>query len=422
MAKMVSKLVVVGQGYVGLPVAMRAAEIGFRVVGFDLDKTRVDQLARGESFIEDVTGSDLAAALDSGLYLPTADPAALAGFDIAVVSVPTPLLDGSPDLSAVRQAATDLARHVRPRCCVILESTTYPGTTEEVLVPLLESDGPLRAGRDFFVGYSPERIDPGNQVWKFHNTPKVVSGVNEESRRVVADFYSRLVDQVVPVAGPREAEMTKLIENTFRHLNIAFVNELAICCHTLGIDVWEVIDAAATKPFGFMRFNPGPGIGGHCLPIDPSYLSWQVRRSLRRSFRLIDVANDINHQMPQYVVDRTIAYLNQQGKAVNGSRLLLVGLTYKANSKDARESPATGIAHLLANLGAQVQAIDPLIDPHHVPTGVELVDGTAEQCAAADLIIVLTDHDEVEWPVLELDPYKIFDTRRRLHHPAVHRL
>ncbi|MCA1601950.1 MAG: nucleotide sugar dehydrogenase, partial [Acidobacteria bacterium] len=301
-------------------------------------------------------------------------------------------------------------------------STTYPGTTEEVFIPLLEADGPLRAGRHFFVGYSPERIDPGNHTWKLHNTPKIVSGVNDKSRRMVANFYSQLVDRVVPVTGLREAELAKLLENSFRHLNISFVNELSIYCHMLGIDVWEVIDAASTKPFGFMRFEPGPGIGGHCLPIDPSYLSWQVRRSLRRSFRLIDTANDVNNYMPEYVVERAIAYLNQKEKAINGSKLLLVGLTYKQNSSDIRESAAIAIADSLTKLGAHVQAIDPLIDPEQVPIGVELILGTAEQFRAADLVMVLTDHDKVEWSLLELDPHKVFDTRRRLRHPAVNHL
>ena len=413
------RLAVLGLGYVGLPLAMRAVEGGYDVVGFDVDKARVDKLQRGSTFIDDITDEQIAQAVASGRFRPTSDATELAEFDVAVVSVPTPLRDGAPDLSFVEDAARTVAPHVRPGCCVILESTTYPGTTEEVFVPLLEQWGGLTAGRDFHVGYSPERIDPSNTTWNFVNTPKIVSGVDEASRAAVADFYASLVDTVVPVKTTTEAELAKLLENTFRHVNIALVNELAMYCDGLGVDVWSVIDAAATKPFGYMRFTPGPGVGGHCLPIDPSYLSWRVRRSLGHAFRFVEIANDVNDHMPEYVVTRITAHLNRRAKAVNGSRLLLVGLAYKKNSGDARHSPAIDVARRLLALGAHVCACDPLIDPEHVPESVRLVEFDAEQVESADLVVVLTDHDAFDWSLLERCPAHVFDTRNRVGHPDV---
>jgi UDP-N-acetyl-D-glucosamine dehydrogenase len=364
----------------------------------------------------------LSAALATGRYVPTNDPNALSGFDIAVVSVPTPLRDGTPDLQYVEDAARALSPHLRPGCCVVLESTTYPGTTEDVFIPLLEAASTLRAGRDFAVGYSPERIDPGNSVWSLKNTPKIVSGLDGASGEVVARFYADLVDHVVPVRTVREAELAKLFENTFRHVNIALVNELTIYCHSLGIDVWSVIDAAATKPFGFMKFTPGPGVGGHCLPIDPSYLAWQVRTKVGRVFRFIDIANDINEHMPDFVVDRVGEHLNERFRSINGSRILLFGVTYKANSGDARHSPALDVARRLADRGAVLSAVDPHIDPQHVPPFVELVSLTPERLNEADLLLVLTDHDAIDWALLEQRPDRVLDARNRLGHPAVERL
>lgn len=408
------RLVVVGQGYVGLPLTIRAIEAGYDVVGLDLDKTRIECLVNGLTYIDDLSDTDVAAALATGRFRPVDDPAALDGFDIAVVCVPTPLRDGAPDLSSVRDAASTLAPYVRPGCTVILESTTYPGCTEEEFVPLLEAAGPLRAGRDFHVGYSPERIDPSNRIWTFVNTPKIVSGVDDASAEAVAAFYRTLVEVVVPVHGTREAELSKLLENTFRHVNIALVNELAIFCHGLGVDVWSVIDAAATKPFGYMRFSPGPGVGGHCLPIDPSYLSWQVRRSLGQNFRFVEIANDVNDHMPDYVAARAAEWLNRDRKAVNGSRVLLVGLAYKPNSGDARHSPAITVARRLAQQGAELSAVDPLINPKHVPAGVKLVDCTEETLADADLIVILTDHEVFDWKLIGSHGPRVLDTRNRL--------
>ncbi|MCV2490661.1 nucleotide sugar dehydrogenase [Geodermatophilus sp. YIM 151500] len=416
------RLAVVGQGYVGLPLAMRAVEVGYDVIGFDVDDAKVESLRHARTYIDDVTDTDLASALSTGRFHPSADAAELAGFDVAVVTVPTPLRDGAPDLRHVESAASLLSTHVNPGCCVILESTTYPGTTEGVFIPLLEANNSLRAGRDYRVGYSPERIDPSNPTWNFRNTPKIVSGIDEVSTKAVTDFYAELCDRVVPVGNTREAELAKLLENTFRHVNIALVNELAMFCHGLGIDVWKVVDAAATKPFGFMSFTPGPGVGGHCLPIDPSYLSWQVRRSLGQNFRFIETANDINDHMPDYVVARAVEHLNEMRKSVRDSVILLIGLSYKRNSGDARQSPALVVARRLHQLGARLRAVDPLVDVGLMPPEICLVDGTPESIAGADLVIVLTDHDALPWDVLEQHADRVLDTRNRLRSEVVNRL
>ncbi len=409
-----TKLVVVGQGYVGLPIAMRAVEAGFSVVGVDVDTVRVAALAAGTSFVEDVDAADLRAALASGRYLPTADYADAHSFDAAIITVPTPLKESLPDLSFIEAAATALGPLLRPGAIVVLESTTYPGTTEELLVPLLEACSGMTAGREFHVGYSPERIDPGNRRWGLVNTPKVVSGVNEDSLRAVEALYTRLVDRVVPVSGCKEAELTKLLENTFRHVNIALVNEIAMFARELGVDVWETIDAASTKPFGFMRFTPGPGVGGHCLPVDPTYLSWQVRRQLRRSFRFVELANDVNDHMPDHVVLRITAGLNRSRKPVNGSTVLVLGLAYKPNTGDVRESPALRIVELLTHLGADVQVVDSHVEPHRCPPGIRLVELTDARVEAADAVVIVTDHDDIDYRILDQSMTWVLDTRRRM--------
>jgi len=408
------RLVVVGQGYVGLPLAVRAAETGWRVVGFDVDGRRVKHLLAGESYVEDVASSRLAAVLASGRYRPSTEARDVAGFDVAVVTVPTPLAEGNPDLSFVEQAARTLARFLRPGATVILESTTYPGTTEELVGPLLEEGSGLTVALDFHLGYSPERIDPGNPVWGVHNTPKVVSGVDAASLAAVRDFYAGIVEETVAVSGTREAELTKLLENTFRHVNIALVNELAMFAADLGIDVWEAIDAASTKPFGFMRFTPGPGVGGHCLPIDPSYLSWRVRRSLGHSFRFVELANDVNDHMPDYVVRRLTMALNRRRRAVNGSRVLLLGLAYKRNTGDARESPAEAIVDRLLRLGAEVRAVDPYVVEEHVDQRVARVEATPEELQAADAVVLVTDHDCFDYPAIVANAAYLLDTRHRI--------
>jgi UDP-N-acetyl-D-glucosamine dehydrogenase len=407
------KVVVVGQGYVGLPVAVHAVGAGFDVLGYDTDERRVKRLNAGESIVDDVTDDDLRAALDSGRYRASHRPADLKGFDVAVISVPTPLRDGAPDMSHIEEAASALGAHLSRGGCVILESTTYPGTTEELVAPLLESASGLTAGADFMLGYSPERIDPGNRVYTLRTTPKVVSGIDDESLRAVRSFYDAFVDVTVTVASTRVAELTKLLENTFRHVNIALVNEVAMFANDLGIDVWEVLAAAETKPFGYQRFTPGPGVGGHCLPIDPSYLSWRVRRSLGQPFRFVELANDINEHMPDYVLRRLVLAFNRRGLSVQGRRVLVLGMAYKKNTGDARESPALEVLRQLVTMGADVVVTDPYVEDRFVPSDVERVDCTPEEVAAADAIVVLVDHDAFDYDAFTTASY-VFDCQHRV--------
>ncbi|MEU7984251.1 nucleotide sugar dehydrogenase [Streptosporangium canum] len=416
------KLVVVGQGYVGLPLAMRAVDAGFDVVGIDVDEWRVKRLNAAESYVEDVGDDLLAAAHRSGRYLASTDYADAEGFDVCVITVPTPLREGVPDLRHIGSAGESIAPLLRRGATVVLESTTYPGTTEEYLRPLLEEGSGLQAPGDFSLGYSPERIDPGNSRWRLENTPKVVSGIDAVSLEKIGAFYTRIVQEVVPVSSLQVAELCKLLENTFRHVNIALVNELSIFAQQLGIDVWEAIDAASTKPFGYMRFTPGPGVGGHCLPIDPSYLSWKVKRSLGHNFRFVELANDINDHMPDHVVHRLILGLNQRSKSIRGSRVLLLGLAYKKNAGDCRESPAIEVARALWKLGADVRAADPHVDDSLLPPGIEIVRPTGRELALADAVVILTDHDCFDYELVEQMGAFVFDTRNRCRGPNVERL
>ncbi len=412
-----ARIVVIGQGYVGLPVAMRSVEVGFPTTGFELDPHRLAMLQRGDSYVEDVAADVVGAALRAG-YRATDNPQDLVDFDVAVISVPTPLREGVPDLSFVESAAVALVAAIGQGALVVLESTTYPGTTEELLRPILERCG-LRCGEDFFLGYSPERIDPGNQQYNFVNTPKVVSGVDAGSLAVVDAFYSALVEETVAVGTPAEAELVKLLENTFRHVNIALVNELAMFAADLGVDIWRAIDAAATKPFGFMRFTPGPGVGGHCLPVDPSYLSWQVKRRSGRPFRFVELANDVNDHMPDHVSARITALLNRYGRAVRGTKILLLGLTYKAGTSDFRESPAIVVADRLAALGAELSACDPHVPAAgraHVPCEVvELSDAVLQ---SSDLVVTLVDHPEFDPARIALHARLVFDAKAMLRDHA----
>ncbi|MGH9227896.1 MAG: nucleotide sugar dehydrogenase [Acidimicrobiales bacterium] len=406
-----NRLVVVGQGYVGLALAMRAVEVGLDVVGYDLDGDRIKSLAAGHSFVEDVSDRALQASLATGRYRPVADFRDVTGFDVAVIAVPTPLREGAPDLSYIEAAARSLAGLLRPGATVVLESTTHPGTTEELVSPVLEQGSGLVAGADFHLGYSPERIDPGNRTHTLVSTPKIVSGIDGPSLAAVRGFYDRLVDRTVPVSSPKVAELTKLLENTFRHVNIALVNELAMFANDLGIDMWEAIDAASTKPFGYLRFTPGPGVGGHCLPVDPSYLSWQVRRRLGQSFRFVELANDVNDHMPDYVVRRLVAALNRQGKAVLGRRILLLGVSFKRNVGDCREAPSRRIARLLVDMGAEVRGCDPHVALGEFPSGVAPVELTTDELAAADAVVGLVDHDAFDPHTVVRHARYVLDTR-----------
>ena len=415
-------VLVVGQGYVGLPLAMRSVEVGYRVVGFDTDARRIKRLGAGDSYVEDVTPAELARALATGRYLPTGDESDCAEFDVALITVPTPLREGTPDLSFVVAAGETLGAHLRRGSCVVLESTTYPGTTEELLAPILEKRSGLVAGEDFHLGFSPERIDPGNKTWRLENTPKVVSGVNASSLQAIQSFYDTLVERTVATSGTGEAELAKLIENTFRHVNIALVNELAMFAGDLGVDIWEAIDAAATKPFGFMRFSPGPGVGGHCLPIDPSFLSWRVKRRIGSPFRFVELANDVNENMPDYVLHRLMLALNRKERAVRGCRVLLLGLAYKPNTSDARGSPSLVLADHLLALGAEVRAADPHVKEGQFDPRILLVDLCEEEVAAADAVVLLTDHDAFDYAVVLAHACYVLDTRGRLAGDQVERL
>ena len=386
-----NSVVVVGQGYVGLPLAMVAHGAGHDVVGIDTDERRVSQIRSGISPVSGVNSTDLTSALKGGRYSVQSNYESLASFSSAIITVPTPLKDGKPNLHFIESAAASLAPIISSGSLIVLESTTYPGTTEELLVPLLESGSNLVAGTDFHVGYSPERIDPGNTEWNLLNTPKITSGINEASASAVADLYSGFGITVVPVSGTREAELTKLLENTFRHVNIALVNELAMFSSQLGANIWEAIDAANTKPFGFMKFLPGPGVGGHCLPVDPSYLSWAIREKAGANFRFVELANTVNSFMPNFVVDKVRRLLEKQGSSLKASKILLGGLSYKPQTGDIRESPALVIAELLESEGSDVYAIDSFVSDHDWPTFIHHHDHESEDYDAG---IVVTPHDE----------------------------
>ena len=419
-----ARVSVLGQGYVGLTLAIRANEAGFAVTGFEPDPARLASLLAGRSFVDDVDDEMLAYALEHG-YRPTGDEADLAGFDVAVIAVPTPLLEGRPDLRAIELAAESVGRQLRRDALVVLESTTYPGTTVELLVPALEAASGLRAGIDFSVGYSPERIDPGNPTHTLTTTPKIVSGIDARSLHAIEMFYGAFVDKLVPVGRPEEAELAKLLENTFRHVNIALVNELAVFSHDLGVDLWAAIDAAATKPFGFMPFRPGPGVGGHCLPVDPSYLSWRVQRQTGEPFRFVELANEVNARMPDYVVRRIQEQLNEDGLAVRGARILLLGLAYKPGTGDLREAPSAPIVAGLRRLGAGVAAVDPHVLQEGVVGGVEMLPLNKAVLGAADLVVIVTDHPSFDLDLVRREARRIFDARNaigRVDDPGVERL
>jgi UDP-N-acetyl-D-glucosamine dehydrogenase len=388
-------VVVVGQGYVGLPLALAAAGAGHTVVGVDIDSARVEALNKAVSPVGDVPVRELRLALESRRYRADTSFDAVADADVVVICVPTPFSDEAPDLSYVEAAGREVGRRVSSGALVVLESTSYPGTTDEVLAPLLAAESGFSAD-ELDVAFSPERIDPGNPTYGLRNTPKVIGARTRRARDRAAAFYESFVDKVVPVSSAGTAEMAKLLENTFRHINIALANEMAIMCRALDLDVWEVIDAASTKPFGFMPFRPGPGVGGHCIPVDPMYLSWKVRQHGGAS-RFIALARDINAGMPAYVVSRVQELLNEVGKPVKGSRILVVGVTYKPDVADLRETPAIELIAGLLRLGAEVDFVDPYVD--RLEVGGRLLDRAADavtQSARADCLVIVTPHTSVD--------------------------
>ena len=414
-------LAVIGLGYVGLPLAFEAVANGLRVTGLDLNADIVDGLNRGWSHVDDLADVDIEKMVDNG-FDATTDPSVLGRAESIVICVPTPLDDaGGPDLTAVRAASSTIAEHLRPGQLVVLESTTYPGTTNDIVRPLLEASG-LMTGVDFFLAYSPERVDPGNERFGVQNTPKVVGGHDPLSTEKACQMYGRFIDTVVPVSGTREAEMAKLLENTYRHVNIALVNEMAIFCHDLGIDLWESIEAAKTKPFGFQAFYPGPGVGGHCIPIDPNYLSYKVR-TLGYPFRFVELAQEISGRMPNYVVDRIMRTLNEAEKSVKGAKILLLGVTYKRDIADERESPARPLARRLLDLGADLQYHDPMVTSWEVDgVAVPRVDDPVAAAESADLAVLLQSHKSYDLEALAARARRVFDTRGSMEGPNVERM
>lgn len=412
---MTDTLVVIGLGYVGLPMALRSVEVGMTVIGLDSNPVLVDRLNAGASHIDDISDDDLAVALRAGFSAST-DFSVITKADVVVVCVPTPLTEeGGPDLMPVRAAAAAIGRYVRPGTVCILESTTYPGTTEEVFAPLVCGDL-LEPGRNVYIAFSPERIDPGNTLFGIRNTPKVVGGLTPECGDRARAFYSRIIDTVVKAKGSREAEMAKLLENTFRHVNIALMNEMVRFCHELDIDLWDAINCAETKPFGYMAFRPGPGVGGHCIPVDPAYLSHRVKAKLGYAFRLVELAEEINHAAPIYVAERVQALLNLDAKAMNGSRVLILGITYKANISDRRESPADPLGRQLLAWGADLRYHDPYVLTWKVRTAhgsmeLNCEPDLQESIAAADVVVLLQLHREYDVEAMSAMARRFLDTR-----------
>ena len=405
---------IIGLGYVGLPLAVELAKAGYRVLGYDINTSVVDGINAGRSHIKDVADADLKAVVASGHLSATADPLRLAEPDAISICVPTPLSKfKDPDVSYIQAATEAVKRTLRPGQAIILESTTYPGTTREIMLPALESTG-LKVGEDFFLAFSPERVDPGNPVYQTHNTPKVIGGITPACIRVVSALYQPAIETLVPVSSTEAAELVKLLENTFRSVNIGLVNEMAIVCDKLGVDVWEVIEAAATKPFGFMKFLPGPGLGGHCIPIDPHYLAWKMR-GLNYKTRFIDLAGEVNTEMPLFWVRKVAEQLNALGRAVRGSTVLVVGVAYKRDIDDLRESPALDIIKLLEGQGATVTYHDPFVasfrEDGHNYVSVPL---TRETVAAADCVMIVTDHSELDFATVKHHARAVVDTRNAL--------
>jgi len=411
-------VVIIGLGYVGLPLAQEAVRVGLNVTGLDIRQSTVDGLNAGRSHVDDLADADVAAMVAGG-FRATTDVTGVGDLpDVTVICVPTPLSESDgPDLTAVKSATETAARLLKPGALIVLESTTYPGTTDEIVRPMLEKASGLAAGIDFHLAFSPERIDPGNEQYGMRNTPKVVGGLTPACTAAAAAFYGTVCDTVVKAKSAREAEMAKLLENTYRHVNIALVNEMAIFCHELGIDLWDAIRCAATKPFGFQAFYPGPGVGGHCIPIDPNYLSYKVRAELKHPFRFVELAQEINSRMPGYIVDRAAELLNTDAKPLNGAKVLLLGVTYKTDIADQRESPARPIARKLAQRGAVLSYHDPFVDSWQVD-GKE-IRRAASPDEPADLTILLQAHSEYDLAAIAANAHLLFDTRGKISGDSV---
>ncbi|MBS7530677.1 nucleotide sugar dehydrogenase [Hazenella sp. IB182353] len=403
---------VVGLGYVGLPLAVEKAKAGYHVIGFDVLAHRVDMVNEGVNYIGDVVDSDLKQMIQTGQMRATTDYSLISEVDAVAICVPTPLdLYQQPDTTYVEASGSEIAKYLHPDMLIVLESTTYPGTTEEVLQPILEASG-LKVGQDFYLAYSPERVDPGNKEFNTKNTPKVVGGVTEICTKVAASMYRSVLEgEVHEVSSPQIAEMEKILENTFRNINIGLANEMAILCNKMGIDIWEVIDAAKTKPYGFMAFYPGPGLGGHCIPIDPFYLTWKAREYNYHT-RLIEVAGEINNEMPSFVVDRAMKILNRYGTALKGAKVAVLGVAYKKDIEDMRESPVLEIVSLLDQYGATIIPVDPHVQSFKAgDKEYETVDLSTEVLETSDLVLLTTDHSAFDYQLIADHAKAIFDTR-----------
>lgn len=407
---------VVGLGYVGLPLAVEKAKAGFKTIGFDVQKTKVDMVNEGHNYIGDVVDSDLKKIVEEGMLTATTDFSFVRDVDFIAICVPTPLdKHQQPDISYVRSSAEAIAKHLKKGTMVVLESTTYPGTTEELLKPILESSG-LKCGEDFYLGFSPERVDPGNKQFKTKNTPKVVGAIGDDAREVIASMYRAVLEgDVYEVSSPAVAEMEKILENTYRNINIGLANEMAILCNKMGIDYWEVVDAAKTKPYGFQAFYPGPGLGGHCIPLDPYYLSWKAREYGFHT-SMIESSMMVNDRMPEYCVERAMAILNCHKKALNGSKVLVLGVAYKNDIDDYRESPAIRVIDELKKAGADVDFYDPWIaeykDKGEIHRGIEGID--EKIIAAYDIVVITAAHSNVDYDMVQANAKAIFDTRNAM--------
>ncbi len=408
MSKFKYNLAVIGLGYVGLPLAIEAANCKLKVAGYDTNESVVNNLNKSVSHVEDISDKVLQDALSKD-FLITSNSNILGDSEFIVISVPTPLTDYQPDLSYVEEATKSIADNLKKGQIIVLESTTYPGTTLEIVKPILEQNSNLVAGEDFLLGYSPERIDPGNKEWTFKNTPKIVSGINEKSLKKISEFYNSIINEVVEVSGTREAEMVKLIENTYRQVNIAMVNELAILSNMLNIDIWEVVDAAKTKPFGFQSFRPGPGVGGHCIPIDPKYLSFKTRQ-IGQPVRFVELAQEINNSMPNYVVSRISELMNKKEILFKNSKILILGVAYKKDIGDTRESPAIHIIESLLNKSVEVSFYDPFVDELIVNNKSISKELVVENISDYDIVIIHTPHTAFNKIDFENIKSLIFDT------------